>query len=420
MSQDEEKEKETEALVPSQPRAHQMSRRDFAGVSLETGGAATAALVAKSRADIEARWIMAMKMPRNLDDCRQQIIRECKRPGFADVAVYARPVGRVKNERGEWVQSFAEGLSIRFAEAAMRVLGNMSCEVETIYDGDTDRTVRVTVTDFETNAMWRRDVTVKKTVERRQLKKGQQALGTRLNSYGDQVFIVEATDDEVAVKEAALVSKAARTGILRVVPGGLQDEAMALCKRIAADKDAKDPDAARVRMLDAFAAMGVRALDIEDYIGHTTAQFAPAELAQFRSIYSALESGETTWAEIIADRPAKPNGQTQPTSAVAAPPSTKPAEAPAKTGPKKGTAALKETLRPPPAEPPKDVPTSFDKAAADARAKETARNAEAEKEPGSISGKADDKPATDEPKCTDCGVPVIEPGRCYACAASRD
>lgn len=367
MSDDDDTDPQETAIAPQ--RGGQMQRRDFSGTSLALSNPATEMLVAKARADTEARWIMAMRQPRHPDTVRTALIAECKRPEFAAVAIYRRPVGSKKNEQtGQWEQQFVEGLSIRFAEVAARCMGNLQPDVNTIYDDDKQRVVRVTVTDFETNVTWSRDLTIAKTVERRQLKKGQRPLGERLNSYGDRVFIVSATDDEVAVKEAAAVSKAVRTLILRVVPGGLQDEAKAIIRKVASDRDAKDPAAAKNRMLDAFAAIGIKPLQLERYLGHGLDTISPAEVDQLRGVYQAIDEGEISWADALAQVEAERDGD-QPRPQTSQANSGKPAEpvitpsraAPASSGaPSRakgsGTGALKTALGGAPAPPKADVP----------------------------------------------------------------
>ena len=294
---------------------NQIARQDFTGGSLATQSGAIEALVAKARADVEAACIMAKRWPRNLNDVRQELIAECSRPGFAAVALYAKPVGSKLNETTKkWEKQFAEGLSIRFAEVAMRTMGNMEANSETIYDDSAVQMIRVTVIDYERNSRWKKDLSIVKTVERKQLKKGQKPLGERVNSYGDRVFIVEATDSDVAVKAAAEISKAVRTLILRVVPGNLQDEAKALVKAVAARKDAQDPAAARNKMFDAFAALGVKPSALEEWLGHGTDSISPAEIEDLRQVHNAIKEGETSWADALkeakserdGDAPAKP------------------------------------------------------------------------------------------------------------------
>jgi hypothetical protein len=426
------------APVALAPRgANQVARQDFGGTSLAMSSAQTDALVAKARADVEARWILAMRRPRNLDDVRQSLIAECSRPQFARVAVYARPVGKKQDPQGNWINAVAEGLSIRFAEAAARCMGNLQPDVQTIYDGADTRIVRVTVTDYESNVTWSRDLNVRKTVERKQLKRGQKSLGERLNSYGDRVFIVEATDDEVNVKEAAMVSKAARTLILRVVPGHLQDECKDLCKRIAAQADAKDPAANKNRALDAFASLGIKPSQILEYLGKPIEQATRDEWRELSDLVNAIRDGETTWAEALeaaSEAPPK-TAQAAPTSA----PQQAPAE-PAKVAPAaaqgpaqqadklaapkaaRGAAALKQNLKAQeqakPAEPPKVAEPAPAAAVADP----------AEREPGWMSGKdpklEPDENGLIEVACTTCKNPMDllatelqspPTHQCYAC-----
>lgn len=310
-------------------RANQLVRRAFDGVTLAHENSATQALIAKATADIQARWIMAMRQPRDLANVRQMIIKECKRPGFAKVAIYAVPRGEKQ----------IRGLSIRFAEVAMRCMSNMGCEALTIYDSDEERIVRVTATDFETNATWSRDISIKKTVERRQLRRNQRPIRERINSYGDRVFIVEATDDEVGVKEAALISKASRTAILRLIPGHLQDEAFHVCETIAKDEAAKNPDAERNSILDAFAELSVMPNSLAEWLGHPFDQTTPAELVELRKLYAAIRDGEMSWVEALEtagearERARKAAAETAAAkkTAAAAPAQTAPASSPPAT-----------------------------------------------------------------------------------------
>jgi hypothetical protein len=273
------------------PEANQLIRKDFGGTSISRESQATQALVAKARADIEARWTMAMHRPRNMDEVRTSILKECRRPGFAAAAIYRKPIG-----------DGVEGLSIRFAEAAARCFGNIAMEVSQIYDDETTRVVRVSATDLEANITWPQDVTVAKTVERKTLRKGQRPVGERTNSYGDRVYLVEASEDDLLNKQGALVSKALRTCILRIIPGNLQDEAYDVCNAILRDESAKDPDAARNAVCDAFAGQGIQPTDLEEWLGHKLDVATPAEIEQLRRLFVAVRDGEATWPDALAQR----------------------------------------------------------------------------------------------------------------------
>lgn len=253
---------------------------------------ASGAAAAQAQAAVQARYIMAMRQPRNMDMVRAKLLKECDRPAFANVAEYAVPRG----------QSQITGPSIRFAEAALRALGNAMPETQTIYDDQSRRIVRVAVTDLEANLTYTRDVTIAKTMERKRLRDGQIALGERTNSFGDKVFIVEATEDDLLMRESALVSKALRTLALRLLPGDLIDEALTRCAETITKGDKSDPEAARKRLLDAFSAVGVTPADLAKYLGHDTANISPAEGKALKGVHTALKEGTTTWAEIMAEQ----------------------------------------------------------------------------------------------------------------------
>jgi hypothetical protein len=288
--------------------------------------ASTDALVAKARAEIEARYTMAMNRPRNLDMVRALLLAECRRPGFAESAIYHKPVG-----------DGIEGLSIRFAETAARCFTNLVMETSQIFDDEYTRVLRVTVTDLESNMPWSTDITVDKTVERRSLGRNQVPLSQRTNSYGDMVYVVQATDEQVSTKQNALVSKTLRTLILRVIPGNLQDEALAVCRKVLTDKQATDPNSSRNAVFDAFAAIGVLPLNLEEWLGHKLDHATPAELNQLRGLYAAIRDGEATWSDAMEHRREK-NAKKLESKSENSDPSSSVLDA-------RGTAALRDAIR---------------------------------------------------------------------------
>lgn len=256
---------------------------------------AIAATTAHAKAAVEARFKVAIARPRDLDLVRERVLKDCKRPRFAEAARYKRPVGGGKT---------AEGPSIRFAESALRNMGNLDVQTPTIYDDERKRIIQVVVTDLETNATLAKDVTVEKVVERKKLKDGQKPLGSRLNSYGDLVYLVTANESDLTTKEAALISKAMRTLVLRLVPADIVEEAMDRCMETQARADQQDPDAARKRLADAFSSIGVSVAQLKAYLGHELSQCSPNELAELRAVYSAVRDGETSWSDVLRDKTA--------------------------------------------------------------------------------------------------------------------
>lgn len=270
---------------------------------------ASGALAAQAKALVEARYLVAFSRPRDLDVVRQSLLKECRRPGFADSAIYHKPIG-----------NGVEGPSIRFAEAAIRILGNILPETTTVYDDNGRRIARVSVTDLEANVTYSQDVTITKTVERKSLKRGEVPLRTRINSQKEILYILEATDDDILNKQNALISKALRTLGLRLLPGDIQDECMALCRKTRAAEAANDPEKARNSLFDGFAGLGVPADQVKEFIGHQAVVLSNKEYSELKGLYTALRDGETTWREIMDSKkpvddpkpPQEPKGEGEP------------------------------------------------------------------------------------------------------------
>jgi hypothetical protein len=146
------------------------------------------------------------------------------------------------------------------------------------------------------------DITVTKTVERSKPADDGSYISVRKNSYGRNVYTVPATDDDLLNKRLALISKALRTAGLRIIPGDLQDEAEEIIRAIRLDDAAKDPDAERKRLADAFAGVGVKASDLRDYLDHSLDSCTPAELVDLRGLYGALKDGEATWVNVMENK----------------------------------------------------------------------------------------------------------------------
>jgi hypothetical protein len=270
---------------------HGTMREGFGERSLaQTAETQSAAMQAQAQAAVQARFVMALQRPRSWDDVRVRLLNECRRPGFAEVARYRKPIGQG-----------VEGPSIRFAEACARYAGNLGVETVTTYEDRHKRIIHVTAVDYETNASFSADISIAKVVERKD-KKGRTVVGERVNSYGQTVYIVEATDDELLNTVNALVSKATRTLILRLIPGDIVEEGQEACVRTMREGAAKDPSGERKRLCDAFAGIGVMPGDLERFLGHGLDALQPAELVQLRQVFGTIRDGETTWREVMAAR----------------------------------------------------------------------------------------------------------------------
>lgn len=250
--------------------------------------AVAAAEAAKAR--IQAAYIMAMQKKRSYDQSRIKILEACSRPAFAEKVEYSKPVGGGKP---------IVGPSIRFAELALREWGNISYESQVVYDDDITRRISVAITDLETNTTFSASIQLNKTVERKKTD-GREVVGERINSYGDKVYIVKATEDEIMNKQAAAISKTLRNEGLRLIPQDIVEEAIEKARETVKKRDKADPDAARKKLADAFAALRIMPTDLEAHLGHPLSQTSPVELQELRSIYQTIKDGEAKWGDYVA------------------------------------------------------------------------------------------------------------------------
>lgn len=267
-------------------------REEFGAQQLQrTGETAIAAVAAQAQAMIQARYIMAMRNPRDLDEVRVKLLKACERPGFADSAWYRKPVGKG-----------VEGLTVRFAEEASRCMTNISKDAMVVYEDDDQRIVRIFVTDLESNDSNSLDVVVTKTVERSKVPEGETPIRVRTNAAGKATYILRATDDDVLVKQQSLLSRIRRNLILQVLPGDIVDEARTRIKEIRLGDAAKDPEGAKKKVADAFAGIGVMPGDLKKYLGHELASCSPQEIVDLRAVFTAIKTGESNWQEIMSAR----------------------------------------------------------------------------------------------------------------------
>jgi hypothetical protein len=254
-----------------------------------------AAAEAAAQAMVQARFQMALYRPRNVLQARAKILDACRRPGFAESAMYRKPVGKK-----DGVQQYVEGPSIRFAEEAIRCLGNIDIRIQIVHEDEEKRILCVTVMDLENNVSWPTEIPISKRVERSYVKEGQTVHSKRLNSYNKPVYTVDGTEDEIVTKQQAAVSKTLRTAALRVVPGDILEEAMVMIRETLSKKDAHDPKAATKRVLDAFQSQGISPAELEKFLGHSLEIITPTEIQDLRGTYQSIKDGDSTWADVLA------------------------------------------------------------------------------------------------------------------------
>ncbi len=276
------------AIVPAGTSVANTMEGQAIARTAETSGMAMAE---QAKALVQARYQVAMLRPRDFAVARERILQHCRRPTFAKSARYNKPVGT----------NGIRGPSIRLAEACAQALGNITTEAATVYDDPDKIVVRVSSTDLEVNITYSADAAVQKTIERSRPMQGRKIIGVRKNSKGYDVYEIEATNDEVAGKVGAAVSKAMRNCQLRLVPSDLLEEALAQCVATEAGEVKKDPAAARKGMVDKFGELGIRASDISEYLGCPAMDATEEQIVEMRGLYVSIQEQQTTWKQALSD-----------------------------------------------------------------------------------------------------------------------
>lgn len=285
-----------EGARPPAVAAGQIQRQGFDGTETQSlAETSSAALAARQEAQVKARYVMAIRRPRNLDQVRDRMLEEAKRPAFASRAIF-------KVERGG---EDIRGPSIRMAEALVQAMGNIHSQVSVIYD-DADKVIlNIVVTDLETNAIFEDEQVILKRVERRFVEAGRRIFGERITSKKKKTFIVEATEDDLFNKVNAWKSKAIRTAALRLVPRQLVDDILAKCRETTLEEDTKQLPQARAKMVAWFTEAGISEEILGQYLGYSPTQATAQDLGRLRELATAIREQEVTFDEALAEARAK-------------------------------------------------------------------------------------------------------------------
>jgi len=267
--------------------------QNSAPVGFMTGPSAAMVAAAESaKAQIQCAYMMALQCPRSYFAAEQAVVKACSNPLFAEKVEYKLP------RAGTTIS----GPTIRLAELIRREWRNIFTTERVMHDDDRQMIVQVTAMDLETNSIETAEVIVPKTVERKYVKEGQEILSERENSLGKPVYTVRATDSEVDMTRKAMISKALRNAIFRLVPAELVQIALATARQTIASADAKDPKEATRRLILCFEEQGVGIDKIEKHIGHTLEKATAADVKNLRGLYKQMLNG-ASWDDLVNPEP---------------------------------------------------------------------------------------------------------------------
>lgn len=268
-----------------------------------TGGPAkSVAAVAegqRAESEIQSALVVAKRFPRDQAQAMDRILMSCGRPGLAEDAVY-------QYSRGG---SSISGPSIRLAEELSRQWGNMIVGVTELSRQGGQSEVLAYAWDLETNVRDEKRFVVKHWRD------------TRSGGYmlTDERDLYEAIANQGARRKRAC--------ILALIPGDVQDAAVAACNDTLNARADTSIEAMKL-MVESFGKYGVTKEMIEAKIQRRMDAITAGQVVQLRRIYTSLKDGMATAKDFFDT-----------------------AAAGAEEAPKTGNEGLKSALKPKPTPP---------------------------------------------------------------------
>lgn len=240
-----------------------------------SGEVARAASQSMAIAEIQASVLMAIKYPRNEDDCFGRLMKSCERPTFQEKCVYQFPRGDKQ----------IIGPSVHLSREAARIWGNMRYGFYVMFENDESMQIRGYAWDLQTNQKIEQDAMFRKLIQR--------------NKHGSTNWIIP---DERDLRE--LVNKygaiAERNCVLKLLPPYLVEDAMRYSAECQEKQVTDQPEEAKRQIIRAFATYNIQASQLEEYIGHSLREATPGDLVELRQIWASIRDGNTVWSEYTA------------------------------------------------------------------------------------------------------------------------
>lgn len=251
------------------------------------------------RAIVESAYTIAIRRPRNMMTVRDRLLKECDRPRFADAAEYKLPFKKWNKDAKKYEEEIKRGLSIRFAESALSALGNIMIRSTILLDDDNKIVGEVVAIDLETNVMHTEPFVSYKRTEKKEPGKYDEIVDRRLNSLGEETYIVKSKEGDIEKNMRRALQKAKRNAILEILPADIKEEAAEKCQAVVKKGIKDDPTAYMKKLADGFSGIGIGPESIEEYLGHPIAAITPDEILELKDVFGAIRDGESTWAEIM-------------------------------------------------------------------------------------------------------------------------
>jgi len=235
-------------------------------VKQQSGGNAGGAMaIATSRqsADSQTQMIAAKHYPRDENMAMARILKACERKGLAEAAVYSYKKG----------DSVIEGASIRLAEVMAQNWGNMNCGFTVLDSSETESQVMAFAWDLETNTQKQLTFPV-----------------SHLRVTKSSSWLLK-DPREIYETVANAAARRVRACILALIPGDVQDAALAACDATLNATTGKDLSQRVADMVAMFDELGVTEKMIEARLQTPKAAWTSQQVIAMGRLYLSIRDG---------------------------------------------------------------------------------------------------------------------------------
>jgi hypothetical protein len=229
---------------------------------------------ARETSMMQARIMMAMKMPRDEKRSYDKIMNACTRESLAESAVYEYSRGGTS----------ITGPSIRLAEAMAQYWGNIDSGVNELEQANGESTVEAFAWDLETNTR------ISKTFKVPHIRYSKEKGNTRLTDPRD---IYEMIANNAARRQRAC--------ILAVLPGDVVEAAVRQCEVTLNAKGEVTPERIKA-MIEKFEKFGVTKEQLTAYCGRDLLTISPSMMNKLIKRYNAIKDGIESAAEVFKQK----------------------------------------------------------------------------------------------------------------------
>lgn len=213
--------------------------------------------------EVQAAMIVAKNYPRDETAAILRIRKACKRQGLAECSMYSYPKGK----------QIVTGASIRLAEAIAQSWGNIDYGLIELEQKSGESSVMAYCWDLETNT--RRQM-VFQVAHKRVTREGSTLLTDPRDIY------------ELVANQGA---RRVRACILGVIPGDVQDLAVAECEKTLTTESGKSLDDRIRDMVIAFDELRVSKAMLEARLQHPVTACTAANIVAMQKIYLSIRDG---------------------------------------------------------------------------------------------------------------------------------